>query len=170
MIRHRGLSLAEKAVNALGAHLEQVVFAGSGPVPEAMRELAMLEDIPDVKGPMAGILAAMQFQPERAWLVAACDMPYISAEAVGWVLDQRSEDFLAVLPRVTPHRVEPLLAIYEPSVRPLLEERAAAGRWGIRHMQDLDRVSCPEVPPDIAKAWVNINTPEQIQKMPGLDV
>jgi len=170
MIRHRGISLVETAVNALAGHLEEMVIAGSAPVPDAIRDMVMLEDIPDVKGPMAGILAAMQFQPNHAWLVAACDMPYISAEAVGWVLDQRSEDFLAVLPRVSPHRVEPLLAIYEPSIRPLLEKRAAAGWWGIRHLQDGDRIFCPEVPPEIARSWVNVNTLEQIQKIPGLDV
>ncbi len=170
MLFHRGVSLGERVVNALASHLDEVVFAGSGPMPEALLGVTRLDDVPTAKGPLAGILAAMQFRPERAWLVAACDMPKISADAVGWMLEQRRAETWAVLPRVAQQWVEPLLAIYEPRIRPLLVERAAAGWWGLQALRDFDRVVCPQVPCDLASAWINVNTLEQNQLTLGLDV
>jgi molybdopterin-guanine dinucleotide biosynthesis protein A len=169
LLRHE-VTLGDLAVNSLAAHLDEVVLAGSGPVPEALLERTMLDDVQAAKGPLAGILAAMRYRPERAWLVAACDMPSISAEAVAWLLEQRRAEAWAVLPRVASQLVEPLLAVYEPSILPLLEERAAAGWWGFQPLRAFDRVLCPEIPPGLAKDWVNVNTPEQIQDSPGLDV
>ncbi len=170
LLFHHGVSLGELAVNALAAHLDEVVLAGSGPVPEALLERTMLDDVQAAKGPLAGILAAMRFRPEHAWLVAACDMPYISAEAIAWLLEQRRAEAWAVLPRVASQLVEPLLAVYEPSILPVLEERAAAGWWGFQPLRDFDQVRGPEIPPGLAKDWVNVNTPEQIQSSMGLDV
>ena len=170
MLVRQGMSLGERAAKALGAHLDSIVLAGSGPVPEAILDLTTLGDAPGVKGPLAGILAAMQYRPDRAWLVAACDMPHISAEAVGWLLEQRRAETWAVLPRSGPQMVEPLLAVYEPSIRPLLEERAANGWWGFQPLQKSDRVDCPEIPLDLANFWSNVNTPEQIRQTSGLDV
>ncbi len=169
MLRH-GVSLGEISVNVLAAHLDEVVLAGSGPVPDALLDRKLLDDEPAAKGPLAGILAAMRFRTDRAWLVAACDMPQISAEAVGWLLEQRRDGTWAVLPRGESTRVEPLLAVYEPGIRPLLEERAASGWWGFQPLSDLDEVVCPEIPTDLTNSWSNVNTPEQILQSTGLDV
>ena len=145
LLEQGGTSFVERAVDALAARVERVILAGLGPVPEAICGMTMLDDVPNRKGPLAGLLAAMQFKPESAWLVAACDMPFITAEAVGWLVEQRSERNLAVLPSVTTQRVEPLLAVYEPRIRPLLEDRAAAGWWGLQHLRRVDRVLCPHL-------------------------
>jgi molybdopterin-guanine dinucleotide biosynthesis protein A len=163
MLSHGGVPLAARAVEAMQSHVEQIVLAGSGPVPDQLRGLHRLPDPPGVSGPIAGVLAAMRWALEPAWVVAACDMPRISGEAIRWLLEQRRPGIWAVLPRSDQDRIEPLLAVYEPQSRSLLEAQVAAGRWGLRHVSENDRVACPNPPAELAGAWTNVNTPEEMR-------
>ena len=162
LLLHGGVPLAARAVEAMRPHVEQVVLAGSGPVPGVLEKLPLLPDPPGVEGPIAGVLAAMRWAPEAAWVVAACDMPRISSEAVRWLFDQRRPGTWAVLPRSGEGRIEPLLAVYEPQARSLLEEQAVAGLWGLRRLAEHDRAACPTPPAELAGAWTNVNTPEEM--------
>ncbi|MEX2542795.1 MAG: NTP transferase domain-containing protein [Trueperaceae bacterium] len=79
-------------------------------------------------GPLGGILSAMSEYPKAAWLVLACDLPFVEASTVQTLLDKR-------LPRrhatsfMSPHDglPEPLCAIYEPSSRLRLIEGVDLG-------------------------------------------
>ena len=163
LLSHGGVTLAARAVEAMRPHVEKVVLAGSGPVPDELRDLHRLLDPPGVEGPIAGLLAVMRWAPGSAWVVAACDLPRISGEAVRWLLEQRRPGTWAVLPRSRSGRVESLLAVYEPQSRLLLEAQAADGRWGPRHLAENDRVACPTLPTELAGAWTNVNTPEEMR-------
>ena len=162
LLSQGGVSLAARAVEAMRPRVEEVVLAGLGPVPDELRDLHRLPDLPGVAGPIAGVLAAMRWAPGSAWVVAACDMPQISGEAVQWLIEQRRPGTWAVLPRSRSGKVEPLLAVYEPQSRPLLEAQVAAGRWAPRHLAENDRVVCPTPPTELAGAWTNVNTQEEI--------
>jgi molybdopterin-guanine dinucleotide biosynthesis protein A len=63
-------------------------------------------------GPLAGIATALAATQSRWNLIVACDLPYLSAEWLAWLLSRalrsRSE---AVVPR-TEHGIEPLAAVY----------------------------------------------------------
>jgi molybdopterin-guanine dinucleotide biosynthesis protein A len=170
LLSHRGAQLAARAVEAMRPHVEQVVLAGSGPVPDELEDLHRLHDPPDVAGPLAGVLAAMRWAPESAWVVAACDMPRISREAVRWLIHQRRPGTWGVLPRSGEGRVEPLLAVYEPHARSSLEGQASAGRWGLRHLAENPWIRCPKPPAELAAAWVNVNTPDEMSRLLRSDV
>lgn len=170
LLSHHGVPLAALAVEAMRPHVKQVVLAGSGPVPDELEDLHRLSDPPDVAGPLAGVLAAMRWAPESAWVVAACDMPRISREAVRWLIRQRRPGTWGVLPRSGEGRIEPLLAVYEPHARFPLEEQASAGRWGLRHLAESPRIRCPMPPAELAGAWVNVNTPDEMSRLLRSDV
>jgi molybdopterin-guanine dinucleotide biosynthesis protein A len=159
-----GSSFTERAVSAMRQHLTCVVLAGSGAVPKSLAEMPQLADAPGVAGPLAGVLAAMRWAPAAAWVVAACDMPEISGDAVKWLLDQRRPGVWAVLPSSDAGHVEPLLAVYEPQARTVLERRAAAGKWGLCHLAEHSGVRCPTPPARLRAAWVNVNTPQELKE------
>lgn len=46
-------------------------------------------------GPLAGILTALEARPDAAWLVAACDLPYLDADAVAALVAGRDPAALA---------------------------------------------------------------------------
>jgi molybdopterin-guanine dinucleotide biosynthesis protein MobB len=162
LVVHRGVTLSERAVNAVNGPAGTTVLVGSGPLPIRLESLPRLPDSPGVAGPLAGLLSAMRWAPDTAWIVAACDMPKVNAEAVAWLIGQRRPGVWAVMPRLRDGRVEPLLAVYEPHARQLLEAQAARGRWGPRHLAMNDRVICPTPPAELHEAWENVNTPEEM--------
>jgi hypothetical protein len=59
--------------------------------------------------------------------------------------------------------VEPLLAVYEPRARLVIESLASEGKWGLRRLAGLGGVSSPSPPPDLLPAWRDVNTPEQFR-------
>jgi molybdopterin-guanine dinucleotide biosynthesis protein A len=165
-----GRSLLERTVDALSLRAGEVVLLGSGDVPEALAGLRRLADAPGLAGPLAGILAAMRWRPDAAWIIAACDQPLISAAAVEWLLGQRRPEAWAVLPGAE-GGVEPLLAVYEPAAGGLLEKLAATGGLGPSALAGHARVHSPMPPAEIAEAWRDVNTPEDmhgVEKEQGL--
>jgi molybdopterin-guanine dinucleotide biosynthesis protein A len=169
-LRLSGATLVEIAVAAVGGLVDRVVVAGGGELPESLDGLERLADAPGVQGPLGGILAAMRWAPESAWLVAACDMPRIRRDAVAWLLSQRGPEVWAVLPKLVTSRVEPLLAVYEPQLLTVLERRAAAGRFGLQDLAGSAHVVCPRPPENLHDAWLNVNTMEEFERSAVIDV
>ncbi len=69
--RENGLTWLENTVELLTPFTEQVVLSGAGEVPSSLDSLVRLADVPDVQGPLTGILAAMRWHPDACWLLLA---------------------------------------------------------------------------------------------------
>jgi len=120
----------------------------------------MILDSGDGEGPIVGIRSALAAHPEVAWLVLACDLPFLSDTAIEELLRRRDSSALATAYKSAHDGLpEPLCAIWEPaSARVLAEYQAAGGhcprKFLIRrggHLIDL---------PD-PRALDNVNTPEE---------
>ena len=159
------MSLAARAAAALGEVCEACVFVGRGELAADAPALPALEDVPGIAGPLGGLLAALRHDPAAAWIIAACDLPLISSEGVRWLESERREDWIAVLPRLRPERVEPLLALYEPAARPFLERLAESEVRSLQGLADLPGVHCPEPPAALAPAWTNVNTESELSAL-----
>jgi molybdopterin-guanine dinucleotide biosynthesis protein A len=159
LLDYDGATFIERVRSAIEPHVARIVLLGEGAVPESCRGLPRLPDAPQTGGPLAGMLAALRSAPDAAWLIAACDLPRITPEAIRWLLEQRAPDRWAVLPRVAPDRAEPLLAVYEPTSRPLLNDLLKRGRSAPRELASYAQVHTPTPPADLLPAWQNVNTP-----------
>jgi molybdopterin-guanine dinucleotide biosynthesis protein A len=82
---------------------------------------------------------------------------------VRWLLEQRRPGVWAVLPRLSGvSRPEPLLAYYDFRSRPLLEQLAASGCFRAAEIARSSKVMTPVPPAELAKAWTNVNRPEDL--------
>jgi len=135
-------------------------------VPAGLEAMPVLQDSPLAQGPLAGILAAFEEDPGAAWLVLACDLPFVSGELLALLVARHvagpATPFLAFassgdgLP-------EPLCAIYGPAAWPILKRHAARGHFCPRHiMADEDAVLL-QLPKGAAGALTNLNTPQDLQ-------
>jgi molybdopterin-guanine dinucleotide biosynthesis protein A len=159
LIDENGTTWLQKTHALLEQVTEKVVIAGAGDVPREFNGCVRLSDVSDTAGPMAGILAAMRWAPCASWLVTACDMPHLSAEALQWLLASRAPGVWATIPRLSASpRVEPLLAYYDPKARDLLEDMVARGISRPGMIVENNNVISPTPPDHLAKAWRNINT------------
>ncbi|MHC4915214.1 MAG: molybdopterin-guanine dinucleotide biosynthesis protein B [Planctomycetota bacterium] len=158
-----GRTWLERTTEVCGRMAEEVVVAGAGELPAGLRGRLQLPDVRGTEGPLAGLLSAMRWQPDAAWLVVACDLPQLQVEALEWLLSARRPGVWAVLPRLAgEERIEPLLAYYDPRARRLLENLAAAGTRRMADVARSDRVITPSPPEDLAAAWANANHPHEV--------
>jgi molybdopterin-guanine dinucleotide biosynthesis protein A len=155
----------ERIARAVDPCVHQVVLLGDGPVPPSCARMMRLDDLRGVRGPLAGILSALRHEPAVAWLIIACDMPLIRPSAVRWLIKQRRPDRLAVVPRVTPDSVEPLFALYEPGIRPLLNRLRLRHRYSLQSLAGEQGVATPQPPPRLRACWTNVNTPEDYERL-----
>ncbi len=165
LLERGGRSLVEGVVDVLRCVVDDVVLLGEGELPEAIKGMPRVADPPGLGGPIAGLLGALRWCPEAAWVVMSCDLPFATDDGVRWLLGQRGVGRWAVLPRSDDGRLEPLFATYEPQSRMLLERLVSEGRMAPRRIADHSKVANPSLPGAIVDQWISINTPEEYQAL-----
>jgi molybdopterin-guanine dinucleotide biosynthesis protein A len=122
---------------------------------------AQIVDAGDAEGPAAGISAAQKMHPEAAWLVLACDLPWLDIATLQHLIARRDPARMATAFRSAHDGLpEPLCAIYEPSAAPALLEFLATGRNCPRKLlinSDTLLLDQPDT-----KALDNVNTPQEL--------
>ena len=164
-----GSTWLERSVSLLARLTDGVVLSGQGEVPAALSGLVRLADIPDIEGPLAGMTAALRWQPDAAWLVAACDMPGVTEESISWLLTNRRLGSWGTVPRTAGNgRLEPLFALYEPQAGPLFESMHLRGDYRLSNVtMTSDKIAVIDIPAHILRAWENVNTPGELEKYWG---
>jgi molybdopterin-guanine dinucleotide biosynthesis protein A len=84
--------------------------------------------LPDA-GPIGGIQAALRAHPRAAWLVLACDLPFLDAATLQQLIAAREPRRLATAYRSSHDgKPEPLCAIYEPASLAAIDRWLASGQ------------------------------------------
>lgn len=162
-----GVTWLEQIDRILGEVVPASILVGAGELPAALAARTRIADAPGVEGPVAGLLAALELRRDTAWLALACDQPLLTVEALRWILAQRDPSAVAILPRLTPERVEPFPALYEPGALAPLRELARATGPGrsLQRLTGMGRVLSPQVPPSLAGAFRGANTPGEARAL-----
>lgn len=126
----------------------------------ARSRFARIADEREGLGPIAGIVAAQAEHPDAAWLVLACDLPFLDGATLDHLLGARRRDRLATAYRSSHDGLpEPLCAIYEPASGPAILAYLDTGRNCPRKFllqADVELLDQPN-----PRALDNVNTPEE---------
>jgi molybdopterin-guanine dinucleotide biosynthesis protein A len=114
-------------------------------------------------GPYGGILSALRAQPDRAWLVVACDLPLLDTDTIQFLIANRNRKTIATTFK-SPHDglPEPLITIWEPESYPVLLSFLAK-QYSCPRKVLLNSETTVLEPPD-PDALMNVNTPEDAEK------
>jgi molybdopterin-guanine dinucleotide biosynthesis protein A len=161
-LAYHGRSQLERAVSLLEPHVGRV-FVSVRPDQTGDPVRAKFEQIIDTHanlGPIAGILAAQAKYPRAAWLVLACDLPFLDESTLAHLIFARQPQRLATAYRSSHDGLpEPLCAIYEPASRePLLAHIADGKNCPRKFLINSDTQLIDEPNPN---ALDNVNTPEE---------
>ncbi len=86
-------------------------------------DLPAIHDVIESTGPMTGILSAFHIHSDKAWLVLACDLPFVTEATLRHLIARRDATQLATAFRSAHDGLpEPLCAIYEPAIAGRLTE------------------------------------------------
>jgi len=113
-------------------------------------------------GPIAGISAALLTHPKAAWLVVACDLPFLTEATLRHLIARRDPAKIATAYRSAHDNLpEPLCAIWEPRARePVLQYIATGKQCPRKFLINADTLllDLPE-----ARALDNVNTQEEFR-------
>ena len=111
-------------------------------------------------GPIAGISAALLEHPKAAWLVLACDLPFLTERTLEHLIAHRDASKVATAYRSAHDGLpEPLCAIWEPAAREPVLAYIASGKQCPRKFlinSDTKLLDLPE-----RQALDNVNTVEE---------
>jgi molybdopterin-guanine dinucleotide biosynthesis protein A len=159
---YQGKSQLDRAIELAERHVSPVfvsVRAGQAEDPSRAHRPLIIDSV-DGEGPIVGIRSALAARPEAAWLVLACDLPFLRDATLERLLAERDASVFATAYRSSHDGLpEPLCAIWEPKAGAALADHEAAGghcprkflmRHAVRLLDPIDR-----------QALDNVNTPEE---------
>ena len=135
---------------------------------ESVQHLPHIQDTIVDKGPAGGILSAFERNPNVAWLVVACDLPYLNKETIAYLLHHRNPQKIATaFWNESGEFPEPLIAIWEPKSFLFLRKFVDDGLYCPRKFlmrNDVEMLTGPD-----ASLFKNINTKDDYEAtMKGL--
>jgi molybdenum cofactor guanylyltransferase len=113
-------------------------------------------------GPLGAILSALREQPDKAWLVVACDLPLLDKETLSYLVENRDSSAIATAFQSPDNEFpEPLITIWEPKSYPVMLSFLAQGYSCPRKVLINTEPKLLQAPDPIA--LTNVNTPEELE-------
>jgi molybdopterin-guanine dinucleotide biosynthesis protein A len=160
-LAYRGLTQLTAAHALLGRHcVRTFVSVRQDQTAEPTRAaLPTIVDGPQGRGPIAGIAAAQAAHPGVAWLVVACDLPFIDDTTLERLVAARGRHPVTAYRSTHDGLPEPLCAIYEPETRGPILDAIAAGRFCPRKF--VTALGVPLLAQPDPSSLDNVNTPDE---------
>jgi len=128
-------------VRVLQEVVGEVALIGPDDPSGPLGHLRRLPDAPGVDGSIAGLLAALRWDPAACWVVTSRWGPTLSRDLLDALLRRRKPGTWAILPRRPDGGATPYPGIYEPQSRALLEEFVRSGSPAPRHLAEHPKVA-----------------------------
>ncbi|MCH8157467.1 MAG: molybdopterin-guanine dinucleotide biosynthesis protein B [Nitrospinae bacterium] len=164
-LTYDGVSGTERSADILNQFCEKVFLSSRADLDMgSLANIKNAERIDDEHirlGPVGGLATLMGRFPDKAWMITACDMPFIQEKDFEIILEQRDPLRYGTC-YVHKERLgyEPMCAIYEPKfIIPLYEAMS-------RRELSLSRIICDlpfkevKIPEEDRMHFTNINSPE----------
>jgi molybdopterin-guanine dinucleotide biosynthesis protein A len=161
-----GRRIIDSNVVILERIFDKVLLSTNNPEDYCYLGLPMVGDTMRQRGPMTGILSALNIPEISEIFVTACDMPFISSELIQYIVDQWDKKWDASVP-LFESKPQPLLGIYSKNTAYHMEASIKHGKRSLRSfLKDIHVLYISEK--DVrridreGKSFVNINTPEDV--------
>jgi molybdopterin-guanine dinucleotide biosynthesis protein A len=156
-VRVGGQSLLEHTIDTCNTSFEQVKLVAGSRKELSRFGCSVVVDSPLARGPMAGVIAALEDCRSDRCFITAADLPDLTNRLIKSILSQyQDQQYLGV---IEPSGLQPLCGIYDLSSLDVLKRAARGGEYSLnRTMQFLNHSGiCP--PGD---RWRNINYPRDL--------
>jgi len=122
-------------------------------------ELPVIVDVYENIGPISGIISSLMEIKEHPILTIPCDMPHINKIVIEAMIAAYDPSLNGVFLKENNGNIEPLVAIYNPSVLPLLMEKYLEGSYSLqKFIAQLSNVRFVNISEN---SLININTPDE---------
>jgi len=155
-----GRTLLERALSALRPFCDDLLVVGRTSWPEVLPGVRFAADEKPGLGPLGGLCTALGLIRHARALVVGCDMPLLTEDTMRELLGQDGAEQATVAR--THGRPQPLLAVYDRDLRPLLRRQLDSQDRSL--MSLLRAVSVRYVDLSAPQACLSVNSPEQLEE------
>ena len=167
-LSYNGISETERLIKVLQKFCSKVVLSS-----RADLDMGHLNDLPGVErvndehiglGPVGGLATLMGRFPTKAWLVTACDMPFLEDQSIETIVGARDPlRYGTCYTQKGGMSIEPMCAIYEPKfILPLYEAMSQRHLSPTRIISELPFKHVKVAESDRSH-FMNVNTPEEYE-------
>lgn len=165
-----GKSLVEHVVERLRPLAGQLLIVTSREQSDLpyLENTETLTDVYPEKGPLGGIYTGLSAAMYSNSIVVGCDMPFLNIGLLRFMAELAPE-FDAVIPRLSPVKVEPLHAVYAKSCLDKIKLQLEKKQLGIHallstlHIRYIEREECLRFDPGL-KSFFNINNQADLDR------
>ncbi len=168
LLRVGGETIASRSVALLRDLFGDARVVANDPAPWAALDVPVIPDLLPGKGAPGGIHAALSASPTRWIFAAACDMPFLSGEAIRFLAGQREGERAVVVE--WRGRLEGMHALWSREALPEMDRLLRAGDPSIRELALA--VGARVVPEDAyrrvdpgGRSLENVNTPADLERL-----
>lgn len=165
-----GKSLVQYVYDCLKPLAEQVFIVTSKdlatlPYPEGA---GILTDIYPEKGPLSGLYTGLASARFDFSIVVGCDMPFLNKKLLQYMVEE-CRGFDAVVPQLSPFKIEPLHAVYSRSCLDRMKTQLEKGYLQMRALFAQIKVKyismreCRKFDPEL-NSFININNQADLDK------
>lgn len=164
--RFQGVTLIKTVFDTVKGVFDDVLIVSSAHGSFDGIDAPIVKDIVPIQTPMVGITTALLYSNKQRVFIVACDMPFLSPEAIHCVIDaQGNED--VTIPMIGEY-YEPLHAVYSRSCLPHFLRLTGLNRLKISGVFPYVKMKVIENDPCFRNArgdlvFSNINTIEELQ-------
>ena len=170
-LRVGGERLIDRTVRLFRALFREVIIVTASPLDYLDQETIIVTDILPERGALGGIYTGLFYAGEEQAFVAACDMPFLNRSFLEYMAS-RATGYDIVVPAPT-DGLQPLHAVYSrrclPAIRNLLETNRLkiTGFYPGHKLRTISPEVLRSFDPE-GRMFMNVNTPEDILKLPSL--
>jgi molybdopterin-guanine dinucleotide biosynthesis protein A len=167
-----GESVIERVLAVVRPLSDDCFISTNSPAKYEQFGLRLVSDIYPNKAALGGIYTVIQAARHLGVLVVACDMPFLQADLLNYLMELAPLADV-VVPVVNPPQPETLHAIYSKRCLPTIESRLFANRLRITgffeavSVRYVERQEIATFDPDF-HSFVNMNTPSEWQVVQAL--
>jgi molybdopterin-guanine dinucleotide biosynthesis protein A len=167
-LSYNGISETERLIQVLQKFCDRVVLSSRADLDMgSLGNLANVERINDDHtglGPVGGLATLMGRFPEKAWLITACDMPFLNEKNIKTIVEARDPlRYGTCYIQKGGLGIEPMCAIYEPKfILPLYEAMSRRELSPTRIISELPFKQVKIAEPE-RTSFMNVNTPEEYE-------
>ncbi len=168
LVKWRGRPLAAHVLEAVKPQVDRILISANRNLEHyrAFGHPVVRDTLEGFRGPLAGILAAMEATDTPLLLSLPCDAPLVPPDLAVRLLDALRSSGAEVAAAHDGRRLQPVHALWRTTLAPELARDLAAGRHGLtrwleaRRLATVDFSDCPE-------AFRNFNRPRDLLERAG---
>ncbi len=161
LLPSHGKTFIEQIAKELSSVFEVVVIISDSKEQYEFLKLPIYEDIYKNSGPLAGIHSAMRHSKQQNLFIASCDIPCITMDLIGYLLEARHEEDVTIFS--VDNVPQPLVGIYHSKILPIIEEKLQSYQLSVLKLISEVRSTVIPFPwsNEYPHGLVNVNTPEE---------